>query len=244
MMDPTPSILRDLAPTGVLRAALNFGNIVLVQGDPQAGDPAGVTPALARELAGRLGVPVRFIPYATAGAVHAARQTDWDVCFLAIDPKRAEGIAFTAPYVVIEATYLVPETSPIRQVADADRPGLSVAVGENSAYDLYLTRSLRHATLVRATGTQATFERFAAGGIAAMGGIRQNLEVLARRHPGYRLLPDAFTQVLQAMGVPAGRASGAAYLRAFVEEMKRTGFVAEALAASGQTEAQVAPPAP
>jgi polar amino acid transport system substrate-binding protein len=241
---PTAAVLHDLAPSGTLRAAINYGNTVLVQGDIAANDPGGVSPALARALATRLAVPLTLVPFPTAGQVFDALPRDaWDVCFLAVEPVRAAQVTFTAPYVVIEATYLVRDASPIRNVADADRSGIRIAAGEKSAYDLYLTRNLRHATLVREPGLVRTFERFAADKLDAMAGIRQQLDRLAQTHPGHRVLADTITAIQQAMGTPAGRPAGAVYLQAFVEEMKRSGFVAAALAASGQTDAQVAPPA-
>ncbi len=238
-----PSIVKDLAPSGRLRVAMNFGNPVLAQKDPVTGEPGGVSAELARELAGRLGVPVEFIAYGSAGNVtDALKSGAWDVCFLAIDPIRAAGIEFTAPYVIIEGTYAVPSNSPFQSAAEVDREGVRVAVGRGSAYDLYLTRALKNATLLRVEGSEPALDLFLSDKLDAAGGVRQPLVTFAAAHPGVRVLPDRFMVIEQAMGTPKGRETAARYLRAFVEEMKASGFVAAALEASGQSDVTVAPP--
>ncbi len=235
-------ILRDLAPKGVLRAAINFGNPVLAQPGVEGGSPRGVSIALARELARQLGIDVEFVLFDAAGkVVEALTRNAWDVAFLAIDPVRAAGIEFTAPYVVIEGTYIVREGSPRRAITDFDQKGTKIAVGSGAAYDLFLTRTLKHASLVRAQTSAGAIDLFAAEGLDAAAGVRQPLQDYACRHPGFRVIGGRFTAIEQAMGTPLGRPVGAQVLRAFVEEMKRSGFVAEALAQSGQTEAAVAP---
>jgi len=246
MADQVPrNAVTDLAPTGKLRAAINFGNSVLAQKDPATGAPRGVSPALARELARRLGVPVEFVTFDAAGKVFEALQAGvWDVAFLAIDPARAAGIDFTAPYVVIEGTYVVPSNSPLRAIEDVDRDGVRIAVGRGSAYDLYLTRTLKHAALIREPSGVEALDRFLKDRLEAAAGVKQPLVAFAKAHPDTRVIAGRFMSIAQAMGTPKGRAAGAQYLREFVEAMKASGFVAKALAASGQADAAVAPPAP
>ena len=241
-MTVNPAIVSDLTRDGRLVAALNHGNPILVQRDPASGAVQGVAPALARELAHRLGTTLEFAHFDSAGKVFDAIER-WDIAFLAVDPVRAAGIAFTAPYVIIEGTYVVAAASPFRSVQDLDRPGARIAVGHGSAHDLFLTRTLRHAELVHAATSAAAFEIFLKEGLEAAAGIRQPLVAFARRHPDLRVLADSFNQIQQAMGTARSRSAGALYLGQFVEEMKATGFVAEQLRATGQQDAQVAPPA-
>jgi polar amino acid transport system substrate-binding protein len=235
---------RDLAPSGPLRAAINFCNPVLAQRDPRSGEARGVSVDLARELARRLGVELRLVTFDAAGKVFEALKTSlWDAAFLAIDPVRAAEMSFTAPYVLIEGTYIVKVDSPLRALADFDRTGVRIAVGRGAAYDLYLTRALRQAELVRADTSAAALELFVAQRLDAAAGIRQPLVAFARAQSGLRVIDESFTSIRQAMATPKGRAAGFAYLRAFVEEMKASGFVAAALERSGQTDATVAPAA-
>jgi polar amino acid transport system substrate-binding protein len=244
MADVSRDIVSELAPTGTLRAAINFGNSVLAQKDPATGEPRGVSAALARELAKRLGAPISFITFDAAGKVTEAGKTGaWDICFLAIDPVRAAGISFTSPYVVIEGTYVVPKDSALNSVADVDRDGIRVAVAQGSAYDLYLTRALAHAKLVRRPSGPECLEMFVADKLEAAAGVRQPIAAFAQSRPDMRLIPGRFMAIEQAMGTPKGREAGVAFLRSFIEEMKASGFVARQLAASGQGEAAVAPPA-
>jgi hypothetical protein len=237
---PSPEI----APTGVLRVGVNLGNPVIAQKGEAGGGPKGVGPALGRELARRVGLPVAFVTYDTAGKMaDAAKAGAWDVAFLAVDPARATDIEFTAPYVHIEGTYLVRDGSPFRGVADLDREGLRLAVGNKTAYDLFLTREIRHATLERTDGSPAAIERFVSAGLDAAAGVRQPLQAFAAANPGYRVLDESFMVIRQASGVPKGRPAAAACLAAFIEEAKRSGFVAQALRESGQGEVTIAPPA-
>ncbi len=242
----TPQIVKDLAPSGTLRAALNFGNTVLVQRDPAGGEPRGITPALSRELARRLGVPLKFVPFEQAGLVFDALKADpnaWDVMFLAVDPKRATEIFFTAPYVQIEGVYVVRQDSPLKSVEDVDKDGIRIAAGKDSAYDLYLTRHLKSAKLERRQGLKDTVAMFLGDRLDALAGVKQQMVQVAKDNPGLRLIPGRFMTIEQAMGMPKGRESGARYLRAFIEEMKASGFVAEELKKSGQDPTAVAPPA-
>jgi polar amino acid transport system substrate-binding protein len=241
----SPEVLKDLAPTGKLRAAINLGNAVLAQPDGPNGQPKGITPDLAIELGRWLGVPVELVVYQAAGKVFdAVKDGAWDVSFVAIEPVRAAEIEFSAPYVIIEGTYMVPKDSPLKMIADVDRSGVRIAIGVGSAYDLYLTRTLKNATLVRAPvgGGRAMIEMFVNDKLEAAAGVRQPLVAYANDHPEMRVMDGYFMEIQQAMGTPKGRMAGAAYLRAFVEEMKASGFVADAIKRSNQSAA-VAPPA-
>jgi polar amino acid transport system substrate-binding protein len=239
--DWTPAA-KDLAPSGKLRVAINFGNPVLAQrGD--GGEPRGVSAALARELARRLNVPIEFVTFEEAGKVaEAAAQDKWDIAFLAIDPKRAATIDFTPPYVLIEGTYLTPANSPLQKVEDVDKDGVRIAVAENSAYDLYLTRSLKQAKLIRGVNSAAAVADFEQGRTEVLAGVRQPLDTYASSHPGTRVMEGRFMSIQQAMCSPKDREVGARYLSGFIEEMKQSGFVAKALAESRQS-ATVAPAA-
>ncbi|MDQ6916692.1 MAG: ABC transporter substrate-binding protein [Pseudomonadota bacterium] len=237
------AVVADLAPTGKLRAAINFGNPVLAFKDKATGEAQGVSIDLARELGRRLGVPVELVAYDAAGKVtEALKSGAWDVAFLAIDPARAVEISFSPPYVIIEGAYLVPRDSLIRSNADVDRPGVRVAVGTGSAYDLYLTRELKHATLVRTPVSGEVADMFVAQKLEVRAGVRQQLEEDARRIPGMRLLEGRFMVINQAMAARRGRDAGAMYLRDFVEKMKASGFVADSLARHHVAGAAIAPP--
>jgi polar amino acid transport system substrate-binding protein len=238
-----PAVRSDLAPNGTLRAAINFGNPILAAKDPATGEPRGVSVDLSRELARRLGVPVQFVFYDAAGkVVEDLKSGAWDVAYVAIDPARAKDISYSGPYVVIEGAYVVPQGSPIRSNADVDREGVRVAVGMGSAYDLFLSRTLKHAKIVRAPTSPAVTDLFVAQKLEVAAGVKQQLEADARRIPGLRLLEGRFMVINQAMGTPRGRDAGARYLREFVEEMKASGFVADALKRHRIEGAAVAPP--
>lgn len=240
---PSPEAVKELAPGGRLRAAINYGNTVLAQRSA-AGELSGVSVDLARELGRRLGVPVDLVPFDTAGKVpEAAKSGAWDIAFLAVDPVRANEISFTAPYVLIEGTYLVPKESPLRAIEDVDREGVRVAVGARSAYDLYLTRAIKRATLVRAPTSADAIDLFVRDKLEAAAGVKQPIVAYAAANPQYRAIEGRFMVIEQAMATPKGRDAGLAYLRGFVEEMKASGFVAEALRRSNQPDATVAPPA-
>ena len=190
-------------------------------------------------------MPVEFVTYEAAGKVFEALKTGaWDVAFFAIEPVRAADVDFTAPYVLIEGTYMVLKDSPLKVVADVDRPGVRIAVGVGSAYDLYLTRNLKNATLVRAKtgGGRAMIDMFLADKLEAAAGVKQPLVEYAATDPNVRVMDGRFQVIEQAMGTPKGRTAAARYLRAFVEEMKASGFVADALKRSNQPDAEVAPP--
>jgi polar amino acid transport system substrate-binding protein len=232
---------KDLAPNGVLRAAINLGNPVLAQGTPAA--PAGVTADIARELAARLGVPVDLTCFAAAReSFEAMTRGDADICFLAVEPARAVQVAFTAPYVVIEGVYVVPADSGLAAPADVDRAGVRVGVNEGSAYDLFLSRTLQRASLVRGDDGITLFRE---QGLEAAAGIRQVVAGFAAANPGFRMIDEGFMQIRQALGTTLSRAPGTLrFLAAFVEDLKASGFIADALRRSGQDGALAAPAEP
>lgn len=238
---PTPEAVKDLAPSGTLRAAINFGNPILASREA-GGGASGVSVDLSRELARRLGVSVQFVTYTAAGQVVAAvKKDEWDIAFVAIDPARAQDIAYSPPYVTIEGAYMVRDGSPIRANAEVDRPGVRIVVGQGSAYDLFLSRNIKQATLVRAPTSPAVVDLFLAQNYEVAAGVRQQLEMDAKRVSGVRMLDGRFMAIHQAMGTPRARTAGAAYLREFIEEMKARGFVAEALQRHRIEGAVVAP---
>ncbi|MDI1480928.1 ABC transporter substrate-binding protein [Polyangium sp. y55x31] len=241
----SPHVVQALAPTGQLRAAINFGNPVLAQRDPITGEPRGVSGELAREFAKRLGIPIEFVTFDAAGKVfEALKRGEWDIAFLAIDPVRAAEIDFTGPYVLIEGAYVVPKDSPIQITDEVDRDDIRVAAAKGSAYELHLTRTLKRAKVVtQPTGSEAC-KMFLRDKLEVAAGVKQPMTKFAEEHPETRLIPGRFMAIEQAMGMPKGRDAGVRVLRAFVEEMKASGFVARALEQSGQNEAVVAPPTP
>lgn len=242
--DISPAVRSELAPTGTLRVGLNHGNFLLVTPGSSASEPRGVAPDLARELARRLGVPVAFSRFETAGALgDAVRTGAWDVAFLGAEPQRATEIAFTAAYLEIPATYLVPAGSPIRTIADVDREGVRIAVAEKSAYELWLSRNITHARLMLTKGIDGSFDLFVRDKLEVLSGLRPRLITDVQKLPGARILDGQFTAVQQAIGTPKARTAGAAYLRTFVEDVKASGFVAEAITRNGSQGVSVAPPA-
>jgi len=245
LAEPSPAAVAALAPTGVLRAAINTSNFLLVTGRDAAGLPTGVSPDMARELARRLDVDVELRPYRSPGELADDAVNDaWDIGNIGAEPARAEHIAFTAAYCEIECTYLVPPGSPITAVEEVDQPGRRIASAPRAAYDLWLERNLRHAELVRPPTLGGSFELFVDEGLDALAGLRPALLGDADRLPGSRVLPGRFSSVQQAMGTPRDRdGAGIAYLGAFVEEMKAGGFVADRIAAHDVRGLSVAPPA-
>ncbi len=235
-------VITAFTPTGRLRASINLGNPILANKDA-TGAPVGVSVDLALAFAQRLGVPLELVVFDTAGkSVDAVRQQQADIGFFAIDPLRGEEIAFTGPYVLIEGCYLVRQDSALHSNEEVDRPGRRITVGGGSAYDLYLSREIKQAELLRAPSSPAVVETFLAQGHDVAAGVRQQLEADARRLGGLRLLPGRFMVIRQAMGCPKSRGPQAsAALSAFVEEMKASGFVADALQRHGIQGAAVAP---
>jgi polar amino acid transport system substrate-binding protein len=240
----SPAARSELAPSGKLRIGLNHGNFLLVTPGTKGPEPRGVAPDLGRELGRRLGVPVEFVNFDTAGALaDSVGAGAWDVAFLGAEPQRANEIAFTAAYLEIPATYLVPAGSPIRSIAEVDREGVRIAVSEKSAYDLYLTRNIKHARLMRTQGLDASFNLFVSDKLEALAGLKPRLLMDVKKVPGARLLEGQFTAVQQAIGTPRSHAEAAKYLRAFVEEAKASGLVGEAIARNAVQGVSVAPPA-
>jgi len=244
-MNIDPSILRAFAPTGKLRASINLGNPILANKDATSGAPFGVSIDLATEFAARLGVELELIVVDAAGkSVEVVADERADIGFFAVDPIRGASIAFTAPYVLIEGYYLVRNESSIRSNAQVDVDINRVVVGRGSAYDLFLTRELHHAQIVRAPTSPSVVQTFIDQGLEVAAGVKQQLEADAARTTGLRLLDERFMVIQQAMGTPKSRgAEAAAYLSAFVEQMKASGFVAAALARHAIAGASVAGPA-
>lgn len=230
----TEAVAAELAPTGTLRTGINLSNFLLVTGRSAAGEPEGVAPDLARAIAARLGVAVAFVLFDRPGELAAAAGTgQWDIGLIGAEPARAERIAFTAAYAEIEATFLVPAGSDIQAVAEVDRPGRRISVAAGSAYDLWLSRNIAHAELVRSPGIEDSFGRFVADGLDALAGLRPRLLSDVDRLPGARILGGRFTAVQQAVGTARANRAGAAFLSAFVEDAKRSGLIAELIGRHG-----------
>ena len=240
----SPAAKAELTPTGKLRVGINFGNELLTDPSTKSqAEPRGIALDLARELAKRLGVSVEFHRYDSAGATADSVRTGvWDVAFLGAEPQRAAEMTFTAPYLEIEATYLVPPGSPLRAIADVDREGVRIAISAKSAYDLYLSRNLKHAQLVRVQGTDP-FETFVRDKLEALASLKPRLVDEVKKLPGSRILDGRFTAVQQAVCTPKGRDAGASYLREFVEDVKATGMVARVIEKNGVRGVTVAPAA-
>jgi polar amino acid transport system substrate-binding protein len=229
MTEAIPAATRsELAPSGKLRVGINLGNFLLVTKDPGSGDIRGIVVDLAQELGRRTGFSIEFSTYPGAGELaEAVKRGDWDVAFLGAEPARATEIAFSAAYLEIEATYLVPPGSPIRSIEEVDRDGVRIAVSDKSAYDLFLKRSLKHARLVSAQGIDASYNLFVAQKLEALAGLKPRLVTDAEKLPGSRLLEGRFTAIQQAIGTPRARGAAAGYLREFAEEVKASGLVAQ-----------------
>jgi polar amino acid transport system substrate-binding protein len=239
-----PDIKAELAPTGVLRAAVNLSNFLLVTGKSPSGDPEGVSPDMAAEVAKRLGVPVKYLPYKSPGELaDAAAQHAWDIGLIGAEPQRAEQISFTAAYCEIEATYLVPAGSPLKTVAEVDAPGVRIAVTGRSAYGLWLDRNIKRATLVRTDTLDSAFDQFVRDKIEAYAGLKPRLLTDVEKLPGARILDGKFTSVQQAIGTPRQNTAASVFLRDFVEEAKSSGLVARLIAKHKVRGLSVAPPA-
>jgi polar amino acid transport system substrate-binding protein len=236
------SVRLQLAPTGKVRVGINYGNPVLATRDPSSGELRGVAVDLAHELGTQSGLPIEVVAFESAGKMFEAVKTgEWDVAFLAIDPGRADEIDFTAAYVEIEGTYLVPSGSPISTIADVDRKGVRIGVSAKSAYDLFLSRSLQHAELIHAPDPNAAFELIVTGRVDVVAGVKQHLVANAKKLPGSRVLDGRFMAIQQALGIPKGREDAAAYLRKFIEDAKASRFVARAIDKAGVRGVSIAP---
>jgi polar amino acid transport system substrate-binding protein len=220
-------IVSQLAPTGVLRAGINTSNGLLVTAMSATGDPQGVAPDMAAEMARKLDVPVAYVKFDRPSKLADAAGTNaWDIGLIGAEPARAEKITFSAAYCEIEATYLVPANSPHRSVADVDRAGSRIAVRGGSAYDLWLARNIKQATVLRSDTADGPFDQFVAEGLDALAGLRPQLLQDVAKLPGGKILPGNFTSVQQAIGTAKANAAGAAFIREFVEDAKRSGLVA------------------
>jgi len=219
---------KELAPSGKLRIGLNYSNFLIVSGDEPNGDPRGIAPDLGRELAKRAGLPFEFVKFDAAGKLFdAVKAGQVEFGFLGNEPQRANEVDFSSPYLEIPVTFLVPAGSPIKQIADVDREGVRVAVSERSAYDLWLTRNLKKAQLVRAKGIAASYDLFMAQKLEALGGLKPKLVEEQARTPGSRVLDGQITGVQQSIGAPKGRAAAAEYLRKFADDVRKSGLAAK-----------------
>lgn len=240
----SPEIIADLASTGVLRAGINLSNFLLVTGKSPAGEPEGIAPDMAREVAARLGVPVKYVTFNSPGELaDQVHKGVWDIGLIGAEPQRAETIAFTAAYVEIEATYLVPAGSRLNSIADVDLPGVRIAVAGRSAYGLWLDRNIRHAELVRADSLGDATEQFKRGNLEALAGLRPGLLADLDKLPGARILDGKFSSVQQAIGTAKKNAAGASYLNDFVEEAKASGMIARLIERHKVRGLTIAPPA-
>ena len=244
MSQLTPAIRADLAPTGKIRAAINYGNFILATKDKATGESKGVAVDLAREVGQRLGVPIDIVAYDSVAVMGDAAPTNaWDIAFLGSDPAREALMSFTAAYLEIEATYLVQGTSPLRTAEEVDREGVRVSAPARANYELYLKRNLKRAQLVSTDGAEAAFQALATGKVEALAGLKQALYGLMEKLPGSRMVDGRFMGVQQSIAVPKGRDAGLAYLRSVVEDAKASGLVARAIERTGARGVTVAPPA-
>jgi polar amino acid transport system substrate-binding protein len=231
----------ELAPGGKLRIGLNYSNFLIVSGDGPDGEPRGIAPDLGRELARRSGLPFEFVKFDAAGKLFdAVKGGQCDVGFLGAEPQRAAEVEFSPAYLELPVTFLVPPGSAIRSIAEIDRHGVRVSVSDRSAYDLFLTRTLKNARIIRTPGIPASFDTFVREKLEALAGLKPRLVEEQARLPGARILDGEVTSVQQAMGAPKGRAAAARYLREFAEEVKRSGFVAKAIEKHGIKGVRVA----
>jgi len=244
-MPSSADILSNLAPTGALRAGINLSNFLLVTKVNSTGDPEGVAPDLAAEVAMRLGVSVKYVTFKSPGELADAVNKDiWDIGLIGAEPQRAEAIAFTSAYAEIEATYLVPSGSPLKAIPDVDSAGVRIAVTARSAYGLWLDRNIKHAELIRSETLDSAYEEFATAKLSALAGLRPRLLSDLAKLPGARILDGRFMSVQQAIGTSRKNPAGAAFLRDFVEEAKSSGLVARLIERYQVRGLSVAPLAP
>jgi len=243
-MSPSKEVIAELTPTGVLRAAINMSNFLLVTGRTPTGDPTGVSPDMAAEAAKRLGVPLKLVPFKSPGELgDQAENNVWDIGNIGAEPQRARTIAFTAAYCEIEATYLVPPGSPIKAIADVDKPGVRISVTGRSAYGLWLENNIKQATLVRTDSLDGSFDQLVRDKLDVLAGLRPRLIEDVKKLPGARILDGQFSAVQQAMGTPKKNAAAAKWLAAFVEDAKASGLVASFIAKHKVVGLSVAPAA-
>ena len=223
---PSPAVITELTPTGALRVGVNLSNFLLVTGKTASGDPVGVSPDIGAEIARRLGVPVKYVPYKTPGELaDAVDRNEWDIGNIGAEPQRAEKIAFSTAYCEIQSTYLVPVGSPLKTIADVDKPGVKIACGARTAYGLWLERNIKHATIVWAEGLDASYNTFVTQKLDALAGLKPKLLTEVQKLPGARILDGQFSAVQQAIGTPKRNVHTAKFLQSFVDEIKASGFV-------------------
>jgi polar amino acid transport system substrate-binding protein len=241
-MTIAPALRSDLAPTGTIRVGINHANPVLARKDPKSGEISGVAVDLAHELGRRTALSVQVVPYDSAGKmVDGLKTGDWDIAFLAVDPGREGEIDFTAPYIEIEGTYLIPAGSAINTIADVDRSGVRVALSKGAAYELYLSRSLKHAEMVKTATPPEAFALLVEGKVDALAGVKQTLVANAQKLPGSRVLDGRFMAIGQAMGIVKGRSYGWKYLSEFIADAKSSGLVKRAIEKNGIRGVAIAP---
>ncbi len=244
MPDITSAVRNDLAPTGKVRAGINYGNFILAQKDKATGESRGVAVDLANDLGRRLGVPVEIVAYDSVAAMgDAAPSGAWDIAFLGSDPAREKIMGFTAAYVELDATYLVPSSSILKNALEADRTGLRITAPARANYELYLQRNLKKAKLLSVANNDAALELVATGQADALAGLMQGLVNMSGKLPGSRIVEGRFMAVQQSIAVPKGRDAGLLYLRGMVEDAKASGLVARAVERTGAKGVAVAPPA-
>lgn len=237
-----PQVVKELAPNGVLRAGINLSNFLLVTGKTEAGDPVGVAPDMAAEIARRLGVGIRYVPFAQPGPLADKVDTDtWDLGLIGAEPQRAAKIAFTTAYCEIQSTYLVPPGSPLKSIADVDKPGNKIACTARTAYGLWLENNIKHATLVWTDTLDNSFDKFAADKLDALAGLKPKLLSEVKKMPGATILDGQFSSVQQAIGTSRKNPAAAAFLQSFVDEVKKSGFVADLIARHKVVGLSVAP---
>jgi polar amino acid transport system substrate-binding protein len=238
----SPEIKAELAPTGVLRAGINMSNFLLVTGKTETGDPTGVSPDMAAEVARQLGVPLKLIAFKSPGELADQAGNDvWDIGNIGAEPQRAATISFTAAYCEIESTYLVPAGSPIQSIADVDKPGVRISVTGRSAYGLWLENNIKHATLMRTDTLDSSFDKFVAEKLDVLAGLRPRLIDDVKKLPGARILDGQFSAVQQAIGTPKKNSKAAPWLAALVEEAKASGLVKSFIEKHGVKGLSVAP---
>lgn len=237
-----PQLVKELAPTGVLRAGINLSNFLLVTGKTMAGDPVGVAPDMAAEIARRLGVPVKYVPFAQPGPLADKVDTDsWDIGLIGAEPQRAAKIAFSTAYCEIQSTYLVPPGSPLTSIADVDKPGIRIVCTARTAYGLWLENNIKHATLVWTDTLDNSYDKFAADKLDALAGLKPKLLAEVTKMPGATLIDGQFSAVQQAIGTSRKNSAAPAFLQSFVDDVKKSGFVADLIARHKVVGLSVAP---
>jgi polar amino acid transport system substrate-binding protein len=240
----SPQARSELAPTGKLRVAVNFGNPLFAR-KGAGGEASGISIDLGRELGRRIGMPVEIISFDSGGQMtEGLKKGGWDVAFMAYEPAREAEVAFAGAFAEVDSTYLVPAGSPLRNASEVDREGVRIAVSAGGGNDLFLSRTIKRAQLVRATGGSATLKMFVADKLEAYAGLKPTLINLSAKMPGTRVLEGRYTVIPYSVGTPRGRDAGNRYLRDFIEDGKASGLVARSIEKNGVRGVSVAPAAP